>query len=415
MVGLGVLFILLSAAPILDWARFDRTSAIGPADYTLEADFDPVGFDYKLDARSSGSGGIGSGLSLNITKNPGWRTYPQISGEFMDNIGLIYNSYREKTFVYEIIMKNPPSDADVDWDPQRNPSAYLNVSLHSDMIPWWREGSKQELTVTVTYVGNDLLGLVSDDLAERFVITLSRVQIRAAIFDDEADEYLGRDDDRILYESEQSFEFREIGDSRDFKAKAEFPEGTSRTGLYADISASLIDYWGRRELSTLSGNANPINIYPVENSYFMRGLGIPLALPLMMISVLAGLVHSGLSVLRKGTYLYIIIPAAALAVIAPLWFITGMNAAVGLLGQRLSGAQEGLAWGAGLYLSITGALLMLGAMVVSIVNSLLSKRRPEVEPDTDLNTIPGSEPADDVGSVGSERAADEKSPKFRRI
>ena len=373
---LASLLMVLSSTTIFKWGDFSRGSAVGPMNYTLNASFDPVGFQYELNTEPTGQGGLGSGLATNISVGPVKKTYPQVRGEFLDNIGILYNSYREKTYEYEILMEDPPEGRELDWE-GNNPSAILNVTLHSDMIPWWREGSNQQVRIKVTYAENELAGQVNDDENANFSISINKIEVRARIYDEDRGEYLSRENDVVLFSTDESITFEEIGDSHSMKAEVSMPDGESQIGLSADISADLTDYWGREELTTLSGKANPINVYEVENGYYVRAMGIPLALPLMIIAVIFAMVYSIVGIFTRRSPIYLSIPGALFSILAPLWFFLGLRGAVDLLGQRLTGAEEGLSYGPGIYIAFAGAFLYAAALAISIVMWFLSKRKVE--------------------------------------
>jgi hypothetical protein len=53
----------------------------------------------------------------------------------------------------------------------------------------------------------------------------------------------------------------------------------------------------------------------------------------------------------------------------------GMNAAVELLGERLSGAESGLQWGIGMYIAAIGGLLALVSLSLAVVSWIMKKRK----------------------------------------
>ncbi|MGA1822076.1 MAG: hypothetical protein ACMUIG_06085 [Thermoplasmatota archaeon] len=399
-VGLIIMFIStisiisyagLEAPAAGNWAKFDRTSGIGPMDYTLKADFDPAGFEYELTAEPGDSGGIISGFGQNVSIGPVRKTYPEVRGEFLENMGILYNSYKDKTYVYKILMDNVPDDADVDWDPNVRPYAYLNVSLHSDLIPWWLENGKTKITLTVTYIDNDLAGLVDPALEDNFRIILRNYRIKSKIYDDETGDFKDRSNDILIHESDREITLRNIGDSVDFDVEVQFPEGTSVAGLYVDISAGLVDYWGRGEYSTLTGNANTINVYPMKTSYLVRGLGLPLALPLALLAVVIGAASAVVNLIRnrrgRKPMLSLIIPGLIIAILAPVWFYTGMNAAVDLLSEKLSGAEEGLSFGPGFYICIAGVIFYVISLVLAVIGRFARGKEGEKEKEVESDKL----------------------------
>jgi len=380
LIAVGVLLLIVSASTVFPWANFDRTREVGPVEYTLQADCDPLGFEYEVRTRSAGGGGIigGGGIGGNVSKVEPWKTYPQASGEFMDNLGIIYNSNRERDHIYEIIMRNPPNGT-VDWPSTQSPSAYLNVSLRSDMIPFWREGGSTGMAVTVTFLGHDLEGLVSGDEMGRFSITVSRVEVRARTrIDPETGAYSG--DDIVLFSRQRGWNLKEVNSSFELGFDAKFPSGAQVLGIYAEIEANLTDFWGRPSRASISGNANPINIYPMSTATFLRGMGIPFSGLLILISLL----NAGLSVLllvRKGpAFRIFVLVSGATALLSALWFHSGISAAVDLLGERLTGAEEGLTIGPGLYICAVGALVLIACGVLNIAAVAIDRRKGKDAP-----------------------------------
>ncbi|MBN1539630.1 MAG: hypothetical protein JW939_05750 [Candidatus Thermoplasmatota archaeon] len=412
-VSLAVLLMMVSIFP--DWSSFDRTRRIGPVDYRLQADFDAVGFDYTMETTgSSGSsdplGGIGGGIGGNFSRSDR-KMYPEVRGEFLDNLGIIYNSYRTKTYQYELKMRTPPQDSGVTWSGVGNPAATLNISLGTDLIPWWPEAGERTITVRIELVEVDLWDEVSEAEREAFIVHINRVQVWAKTgYDRETDEYLG--EDRVLGERSPLLTFDRIGDERSLEFSVGYPEGTDAAGLYVTVVGNMTDLWGRAELSPLSGKANTINIYPLATGKLVSGVGIPLALPLMFISSVLGCAALVMAIIRRRMYLSLILPAASLSVLAPIWFMLGMNAAVDLLSERLLGAHEGLSYQPGLFISFAGAAVMLLSLGIAIYLVVREKMAAKDEGGGPmLETPPVFRRIDDEKTEGNNAPAS----TFRRI
>jgi len=370
---LSIIVLIVSIVPWTTWAEFDRTSSIATVDYRLQANFDAVGFDYSIETRSAGGGIIGGGgLGGNFSRSDS-KIYPEVRGEFLDNIGILYDSYRSKVFPYELKMRSPPQDSDVTWSEVGNPAVTLNVSLESDLIPWWPESGKRELKVVIELEDIDLLDQVGEQLRKNINIQINRVYVKAKTgYDRETGEYTG--EDVTLGEREDTMTFKDIGDRRSISFDIGFPEGNEAAGFYVEVQGNMTDFWGRPELSPLSGKANPINVYPMSTPVLVRGFGIPLALPFMIISGILALIAVVIGTYQDRPKVGLVIPAAILALIAPVWFTVGMNAAVDLLSERLSGAEQGLAWGPGIYLAYAGAFIMVGAAAMAIALQISRKK-----------------------------------------
>lgn len=365
------------SVPGFDWATYDRTSSVGPLDYTLTADFDAVGFQYSLGTSSSSSGGgiiggIGGGAGSNITREEEWKSYPQVRGDVLENLGIIYDSYKEKSYIYELLFRNPP-DPEITYNGSGSPSAYLNVSLSADLVPYWPEGSSRNLKVDVTFLGTDLEDQVSAELKERFLITLERITIKARTgMDPDTGEYEGETE--VIAQKELSETFRTKEDTYSTSFDVKVPDGEEAVGFIVEIDASMNDYWDREERSPLSGSANPINIRSIESFKITRGLGIPLALPILFISIIVGFAGS-IIVLISGRSLWgVFVPSAVLSTLGPLWFWIGMSAATDILGERLSGAEEGLSWEIGFFLAIAGSVLAIASLVFSIISRKIGRK-----------------------------------------
>ncbi|MBN1389649.1 MAG: hypothetical protein JXA22_03295 [Candidatus Thermoplasmatota archaeon] len=367
---LASVLMVISAFP--DWASFDRGRRIGPVDYRLSADFDAVGFDYTMETGSGdGSdpfGGIGGGLGSNFSISDS-KSYPEVRGEFLDNIGILYNSYRTKTYQYELKMRSPPQDSDITWNGIGNPSAILNITLLSDLVPWWPETGRRTLSVDIELVKIDLWDDVDESERETFLVQVNKVQIWAKTgYDKGTGEYTG--EDTLMGERSGPITFDRTGDSRSLDLSIRYPTGTDAAGFYVKTEGNMTDYWGRAELSPLSGKANPINVYPLTMGKLVSGVGIPLALPLMMISLILCLAALITAFLKGRFYLSLLIPATILSLLAPIWFMVGMNAAVDLLSERLLGATEGLSYQPGMFISFAGAAMMLFSLGISIYHAV---------------------------------------------
>jgi hypothetical protein len=374
---LAMIIMVVSMIPWTPWASFDRTRAIGPVNYHLEADFDAIGFQYTMETVEAENGtggglGLGGGLASNFSISRE-KTYPQGRGEFLENIGIIYNSYDNKAFQYELKMKSPPQDSGVTWEEVGNPSALLNITLESDLIPWWPESGKRTLDVKIVLEQVDLMEQVSPEDRSKLHIQINKVTIMAKTgYDKETGEYTGPD--KQLAQKETELVFTEPGDHTELEFSVGYPSGTDAAGFYVEVQGNMTDFWGRTELSPLSRKANPINIYPMSTGKVIQGVGIPLALPLMIISSILALAGITVSIFNEKKALYLKVPSGLLAILAPFWFFLGMNAAVDLLGERLIGAEEGLTWGAGLFIAFAGGSLMIIALVLSIIPIILAGR-----------------------------------------
>lgn len=375
IIVIAVFVMVVSMIPGLPWATYEREGSIGPIGYNLDGEFDAVGFEYSLETVESEGGGLidmggGFGANFSISKR---KAYPEVRGEFLDNIGILYNSYRTKEFEYELKMRSPPQGSGIIWEKVGNPAVTLNVTLESDLIPWWPETGKRDLDVKIEMKEADLWEQVGETERSTLSIQVDKITIMAKVgYDTETGEYTG--EDVALAEKEKTMMFNGIGDTKTVGFSIGYPSGTEAAGLYVVVQGNMTDYWGRDELSPLSGKPNPINIFPMSTGKIIQGVGIPLALPLMIISSLLGFAAVIITVFRDKLMIPLMAPAAALSLIAPLWFLIGMKAAVALIGERLVGAEAGLSWGPGIFISFTGAFLMIGALTMSIVFTYMIKK-----------------------------------------
>ena len=371
---ISMILTVISIMPGMDWANFDRTSSVGPLEYRLKADFDAVGFEYSLDTYpSKDGGGIIGGIGVNISREEEWKTYPEVKGEVLENLGIIYDSYKDKSYKYELVMREPPEEANITWDEPGSPAAILNVSLKADLVPFWPASGSRPLDVKVTFLGSELDDLLPSGHDDLLVITLNKITIKARTgYDKDTGEYEG--EDKIITTIELSEKLVDVGDEYKRSIDVKYPEGEDAAGFVVEIEASLIDHWGRAERSPLSGKANPINIRPVENINIIKGIGIPLSLPLLVLSILFSIGAIIMILVRKKNCLGLIIPAGVFSVLGPIWYWNGMNAAIDILSQRLSGAQDGLHWADGFFLAIIGAALILAALSVSIFDVVKTKK-----------------------------------------
>jgi hypothetical protein len=317
-------------------------------------------------------GGIGGGLGANITREEEWKTYPEVRGEVLENLGIIYDSYKDKSFTYELLMRDPPEEANIQWDKPGSPSALLNVSLKADLVPFWPEGSSRPLDVRVTFLGSDLQDQIGSDQEDQMKVTLKKITIKARTgYDPETGEYEG--ETKTLRTVELSEVFDTPGEDYHSSIDVKFPEGEKAAGFIVEIEATMVDHWGRAERSPLSGKANPINIRPVDTFKIVRGFGIPLSLPLLITAIILSVIAVVLVFFKKRPFVGLVAPATILSLIAPLWYRSGMNAAVELLGERLSGAESGLHWSMGIILASVGVLLFLTALTFSGISLILTK------------------------------------------
>ncbi len=361
------LLIVTSMVPGVEWASFDRERGVGPASYELKASLEASGFEYSLTATSSGGGGIIGGLGgMNRTIGPVRKTYTEVRGDVLENLGIIYDSYKVKSYIYELVMEAPPAGSGVNWPGPGSPSAYLNVTLSSDLVPYWLSAGTRKLTVTVELLGTDLYDLVGPDERANLSVTLHKVSIKALTkYDASTGDLSGNP--KTLKESDRTLVLRERGERTVQDFEVSYPDGADVAGVFVDIEASLSDHWGRPERSPLTGGANTINIRVVPMSDAMAIIGIPLAMPILLISLVIGAASLVINLRRERPFLVLIIIGLILSFLAVAWFWMGVNSAVDLLSQRLDGAQDGLGFSYGIFLALTGSvlyLLSLGAMII---------------------------------------------------
>ncbi len=105
-------------------------------------------------------------------------------------------------------------------------------------------------------------------------------------------------------------------------------------------------------------------------------------MPLIVISILIGLIAVTLILVTGRSFWGIILPSAILSSAGPIWYLMGLNAAMDLLNERLSGAQEGLSLELGFYFSIAGSILAISAFILSLIIFIISKRRKSKDMDS---------------------------------
>lgn len=376
---LGILLVAGSASTFYTWADFERTRGIGPVDYTLKASCDPIGFEYEIRTQPSDGGLIGGDLGGGATIGPVRRTYPQARGEFLDNLGLIYDSYRTRSYVYELIMLNPPADSGVVWSGSGSPKVYLNVSLHSDMIPFWSENGRNGIDVTVTLSGHDLEDRIDESLYPEFSVTVNSVEVLARTrIDPVTGGYTG--EEMLLFSSKEGWTLRETNESFRIDAGVKFPKDVEVMGVFVRIDASLTDFWGRAERQTLTGNANPINVRPVSGASMLKGAGIPFSSIMVSLCILTSLLGILAITRRSAVFRNLCVISSIFGFGSVLWFYIGMMEAVSLLALRLEGAEEGLSFGIGIYVCLLGSVIILLVGIVNIVRGILRKRKNRFKP-----------------------------------
>lgn len=393
-VGFIVISVILSGISLIpqnDWARFERTSGIASLDYTLSADFDTLGFEYHINTESSSTGGgiiggVGGGFGSNTTLGDDWKTYPEVRGEVLENLGVLYDSYKLKSYEYELLMRDDPEGRNITWEGSGSPSAILNVSLKADLVPYWPKDSERPLVVTVEFVGTEIDDQLTQQELDMILVNLTKIRIIARTgFDPISGEYQGEDIELKVLETSESF--RQKGDSYETTVDVKIPEGEDAVGFAVEIDAGLRDPWGRKERAPLSGKANPINIRPVTQGNIVKGAGVALAFPVILIGIILGIIGIVLIFIRKRPNIGIMIPAGLLTIIGPLWYRSGLNAAVEMLSERLAGAESGLEWMAGFYLGIGGGIAMMIAMILCLVSFILRKTSDtEVSKDTAVSS-----------------------------
>lgn len=368
VLGIGALLMIISIFPGVTWADYDRSRGIGPLEYDLEARFDAVGFEYSISIVSPGGGVIGGMGAGNRTIEED-KLYPEVRGEVLENLGVIYDSYKEKTFEYELLMMNPPEEADIDWEGTGSPSIYLNVTLSTDLVPYWPDIWGRELTLMIGLAGSDLDTYVDEREKDNLSIKVSKATLMAKTgYDRKSDSYL--EEDVKVQEKDLDIVFHDIGDVAEVTFDAGFPEGTEVAGFYASIEANLTDYWGRAERAPLSRTPNTINIRQVSISKTVSIIGIPLALPIEILSLLLLAAFMLVVVIKKRDDLVLLSCSTALAFLSPIWFLSGTWTVVDLLSSRFEGAEEGLHFGAGLMISAVGALLMAISLMFFVVHKV---------------------------------------------
>jgi len=333
----AALFLILLPLPWSIVRTPEGGKQMGAVSYEIDAHLTPWKADYNVTARV-GEGGLlgGFGGGNNITVE-GERYYVTGGAEALEDIGIIYDSYKVKEGRIRIKA--------------REGFVNLTVRVEVDMIPFYREGS--DITVRVLTRVEEALVAFKEIRVEGVKIILKRH------WSDDALTYLKNT--TLRFDPGVKNTIYDLNDALKWELKVKMPKGEGRVGVTALLDISFKDSEGREEDYIVTSAPNPINLYPVTTSQFVSLFGLAAAglegTAGALLALLAPLIRRR-GRLKRGLQ----VAGAVLLLVSPLHFVSSVGTIGDLLALRISGAKEMISLTA-----IPYALLALAALHLILV------------------------------------------------
>lgn len=356
---LSLIFMMISQ--IVVWGTLDVDTKIGPADASLEAEFYEHSVNYEITGNMSSDGGILGGLGgglvgdakIDIKEN---KIFLTGLSEFQENIGLILDSYKDKSHTISTSIWNNQTE---EYEKTR-----VSVETHIDLIPWWAPGIGQKCSVTVQLYEPGNCQYVNIDKIEiiiwRKIDEVNQVYIESSnpIKETSPNQKLSQQNESITYDFDVSI-------SEDY----------GRVGIIGVVDVTIVD----KQNNEVPGNtvinlgkSDPLptartnNIYTMDQSEALSIVLMVAAFPLSIIGIIFMFIALPLinCCIRKASW--VILGAMVLSILAFAFYMNGINTLVNLLDSVLvTPVRENFTWTPFFALPVSSVVLIIMAFIFS--------------------------------------------------
>jgi hypothetical protein len=355
---LAISFLLAVISQYIVLGDLEVDTKIGPADASLDAEFYEHGVNYVIIGNMSSGGligGISGGLSLELREN---KTYLTGLGEFQENIGLILNSYKDKSYQISTSIQAPGSDEFKDTK--------ITVENHNDLIPWWPQGLAQRYTVTITYseVGN----------SQKVVINEIRILLWRDL-DTEKQVYL--ESSKPIERISPDHQLTKLNESKKYDFDVTISGDYGTVGLIAVVDVTIIDSSGNEvpENAIINlGKLDPVpagrtnNVYTMDQGSAFSIVLMVAAFPITIVSMIFMLLAIPFIIKNHRTGFIVIQISLILLVLSIVFFVNGIETLVTLIDSVLdTPVRENFQWSANLVVPILAIILLILAAIFSFI------------------------------------------------
>jgi hypothetical protein len=366
---------LSGLSQLIPWGNLDVDTRIGPADARLDAEFYEHGVNYKINISgnvSIGGGIIGGGLGGEINQEISEeKMFLTGLGDFQENIGLIMDSYKDKTYTIKTSIQDPITNEFAE--------TRIRVETHVDLIPWWPEGVAQKCSVKVTLVepGNSKHVVV-----DKIKIILWRdFDITNQSYSISSESLTSNSPHRQLSGRNQSVKY---------DLEATISQNYGRVGIIGVVELSIVDKSDNsvpKNTIINLGEAKPMpagrtnNIYTAENTKSLSIALMVAAFPMTILCIIILIISIPLVYIRHRKAFGVLLLATIIGLLAILFYINGIETLVDMLDSVMDASvRDGLSWSSMIALP-AGAI---GLLFVTVIMAFMI--RPPKESKADRKT-----------------------------
>ena len=356
---LSFLFILISQ--IVVWGTLDVDTKIGPADASLEAEFYEHSVNYEITGNMSSSGGLIGGLGGGLVGDAKidikeYKTFLTGLSEFQENIGLILDSYKDKSYTISTSIWNNQTEG---YEKTR-----VYVKTHVDLIPWWPQGIGQKCSVTVQlYEPGNCQYIKIDNIK---IIIWKNIDEVNQVYLESSNPIKEISPDQRLSQRNQSktYDF-DVSISKDY----------GRVGIIGLVKITIVDKQNNEvpENTIINlGESNPLptartnNIYTMDQGEASSIVLMVAAFPLNIVSIILMIIAFPLidCCIRKASW--VILAAMIFSILAFAFYLNGINTLVNLLDSVLvTPVRENFKWTPFFALPVISVVLSIIAFIFS--------------------------------------------------
>ncbi len=318
------------------WVSMEADMQLGPVEATLSADIYPYKAEYNATIDTSSVGGIGGGIAGGVGGGGGGaggggnisREGTNVFGDqesrerFMDNVGLIYNSYKSRFYDLEFYG----------WGDEQY---RVHVEVLTSQTPWWVEGVETECWVEIT---------LAEDYPDVAKLEVESVDFQIWYdYDETANDYQKVDS---VWSSNELKSISSSDDMIEYRKGIMPPSGKNLIGFTVIVTpkitltdntvlTSYLKPWASGghpvtiNVNTMKTvDATGVVLFLSSNYIFMLSMGM---------SVLAA-VFAGVNMKRTSAVMFFI--AGGMAILAMAFFYIGLQSLTEILAQPLTSDRD---------------------------------------------------------------------------
>ena len=301
--------------------------------------------------------------------------------ELPERLGIIMNSYKNGN--YELAARTK-----FDIYENRDNGGKIIVSSHIDRVPFWIDGIREHMSISVSL--NDTWNLTKVEVSKVWVEVWTD-------YDEEENEYTMN---RIIWEKEVNDVLTDTEDVLDYSLDLEYVSSQKRIGIVTRIECNMTDEEGRVDESPSAPfksdkYPHPHNVYLVTHSQGGKVLLMVAAFPMFIIAVLLSIVGIIQIIRDNGKAAKFIIASGILVLVGMFFYWWGVMTILKM--TEVSSAMERLlaghfSWNWSFFLLIPSAILFISCSIFIRFGKVLGKKKKGTTEEN--NTVKGPDPGD---------------------